>query len=102
MAHITKHIMLPEGAASEEEYTDQERKNMHAVREFMALAYDPQRASADAVAHLVAPGATFEAPSTFPGVHDPCAYAQAHRGTSSSVCLVLVRSWRKRSLPRPR
>ena len=51
---------------------------MAAAREYMKLAYDPKRASADAVRHLVAEGASFEAHSTFPAAHDPLTYAQHH------------------------
>ena len=69
---------MPPGAAGPEEYSEHERRNMAAAREYMELSYDPKRASADAVRHLVAEGASFEAHSTFPAVHDPLAYAQHH------------------------
>ena len=72
---------MPPGAAGPEEYSEHERRNMAAAREYMEIAYDPKRASADAVRHLVAEGASFEAHSTFPACHDPLAYAQHHAGT---------------------
>ncbi|WP_407891398.1 hypothetical protein [Scytonema sp. NUACC26] len=33
-------------------YTPQEQKNIELVKEYMQIAYDPRRASAEAVAHL--------------------------------------------------
>ncbi|WDD36494.1 hypothetical protein PQG02_35685 (plasmid) [Nostoc sp. UHCC 0926] len=35
-------------------YTPQEQKNIELVKEYMQIAYDPKRASADTVAHLCA------------------------------------------------
>ena len=74
---------MPPGAAGPEEYSEHERRNMAVAREFMEIAYDPKRASADAVRYLVADGASFEAHSTFPSCHDPLAYAQHHAGASA-------------------
>jgi hypothetical protein len=72
-------VMTP-GAPRPESYTEGERRNLATVREYMEAAYDSKRASADAVRHLVAPEATFEAHTTFPNAHDPLAYAQEHGG----------------------
>jgi hypothetical protein len=77
---LTPLPRMPPGAAGPEEYSEHERRNMAAAREYLEIAYDPKRASADAVRHLVAEGAIFEAHSTFPAVHDPLAYAQHHAG----------------------
>ena len=82
---FSKHVGIAAGGASVEDFSDLEVRNMHTVREFMVLSYDPQKACAQAVAHLVAEGATFEAHTTFPEVHDPAAYAQAHRGASDGL-----------------
>lgn len=38
----------------EMKYTKQEQKNIELVKEYMQIAYDPKRASAEAVAHLCA------------------------------------------------
>ncbi|BDI20503.1 hypothetical protein ANSO36C_63050 (plasmid) [Nostoc cf. commune SO-36] len=35
-------------------YTPQEQKNIELVKEYMQIAYDPKRASAEAVGHLCA------------------------------------------------
>lgn len=59
-------------------YTPQEQKNIELVKEYMQIAYDPKRASAEAVAHLCAPNNTFIAPTTFPDVHTLEEYAQHH------------------------
>lgn len=59
-------------------YTPQEQKNIDLVKEYMQIAYDPKRASADAVAHLCASNNTFIAPTTFPNVHTLEEYAQDH------------------------
>lgn len=74
------------GAPRPEAYTDGERRNIATVREYMQIAYDPKRASAEAVRHLVADGATFEAHTTFPRCHDPLAYAQEHGGACTASC----------------
>jgi hypothetical protein len=75
---------MPPGAAGPEEYSEHERRNLAAAEEYMEIAYDAKRASADAVRHLVAEGAVFEAHSTFPAVHDPLAYAQHHAGACAA------------------
>lgn len=59
-------------------YTPQEQKNIELVKEYMQIAYDPKRASADTVAHLCALNNTFIAPTTFPNVHTLEEYAQEH------------------------
>ena len=56
----TRHV---EG---EDRPTPQEELNLAAVKEYISIAYDPARASAAAVRHLVADGSRFVAPSTFP------------------------------------
>lgn len=38
------------------EYTPQEQRNLGVVKEYMELSYNPKRASAAAVKHLVAEG----------------------------------------------
>ena len=81
-------VHLPPGAAGPEEYTEHERRNMAAAREYMEIAYDSKRASAEAVKHLVAEGASFEAHSTFPSCHDPLAYAQQHGGARMHAYLL--------------
>ena len=50
------------------------------AKEYISISYDPrpQRASADAVKHLCAPGDRFIAPSTFPNVHTLEEYAEDH------------------------
>jgi predicted ester cyclase len=65
--------------------TDQERKNMALVREYMEIAYDPKRASGKAVAHLCAPTNRFIGPSTFPEVHTLEEYAEDHEKIMKSV-----------------
>ncbi len=59
-------------------YTLEEQRNIELVREYMLIAYGPGRASAQAVAHLCAPGNRFVAPTTFPGVHTLEQYAEDH------------------------
>jgi predicted ester cyclase len=65
--------------------TEQEKKNLEIVREFMDIAYDPERASFDAVAHLCAPENRFIAPSTFPEVHTLQQYAAEHAELMKSL-----------------
>ena len=74
--------MMPPGAPRPEDYTEGERRNLAVVREYMEVSYDAKRASADAVRHLVAADASFEAKTTFLDAHDPLAYAQAHSGAA--------------------
>ena len=50
------------------DYTEQEKRNLGVVKEYMEISYDPKRASATAVKHLVAEHSQFIAPSTFPEV----------------------------------
>jgi hypothetical protein len=42
------------------------------------FSYDPKRASAQNVAHLLAPENKFIAPTTFPGVNNCETYAEEH------------------------
>lgn len=44
----------------------------------MQIAYDPNRASAGAVAHLCAPSNRFIEPTTFPDIHTLEDYAEDH------------------------
>jgi predicted ester cyclase len=60
------------------EHSPEEKKNIELVREYMEIAYDPKRASAEAVAHLCSPGNRFIAPTTFPGVNTLEEYAADH------------------------
>jgi predicted ester cyclase len=60
------------------DYTDEERKNVELVREYMRIAYTPGVASARAVAHLCAKKNRFIAPTTFPEVHTLEEYAEDH------------------------
>nr|WP_322713599.1 ester cyclase [Nostoc sp. ChiSLP03a] len=59
-------------------YTLQEQKNIELVKEYMQIAYDPKRASAEAVGYLCASNNRFIAPTTFPNVHTLEEYAQDH------------------------
>jgi len=59
-------------------YTQEEQKNIELAKEYMLIAYDPKRASAEAVAHLCAPGNKFIAPTTFPSVNTLEEYAEDH------------------------
>lgn len=59
-------------------HTEQEFKNIEVVKEYMLIAYDPQRASADAVRQLCAPENRFIAPTTFPDIHTVVQYADEH------------------------
>lgn len=56
----------------------EESRNVELVKEYMLIAYDPRRASGEAVAHLCAPRNTFVAPTTFPNVHTLEQYADEH------------------------
>lgn len=59
-------------------YTQEEQKNIELAKEYMLIAYDPKRASAEAVAHLCAAGNKFIAPTTFPDVNTLEEYAEDH------------------------
>jgi predicted ester cyclase len=61
-----------------EPYSPREQANIELVKEYMLIAYSPGEASADAVAHLCAPGNRMIAPTTFPGVNTLEEYAEAH------------------------
>src|SRR5262249_28241001 len=56
----------------------EEFRNIELVKEYMIIAYDPRRASAEAVSHLCAPRSTFVAPTTFPDVRTIQQYAEEH------------------------
>lgn len=58
--------------------TPDEQKNIDVVTEYMKISYDPQRASAQAVAHLCAKNNRFIASTTFPGVYTLEQYAEEH------------------------
>jgi predicted ester cyclase len=61
-----------------EDQTPEERRNIELVRQYMTIAYDPKRASAEAVRHLCAPHNRVIAPTTFPDVHTLERYAEDH------------------------
>lgn len=65
--------------------TPEERRNVELVIEYMTIAYDPKRASADAVRHLCAPGNRLVATTTFPGVETLEGYADAHAEVMRSL-----------------
>jgi len=56
----------------------EEQINIDVVKEYMEIAYDPKRASAQAVKHLCAGDNVFIAPTTFPDVHTLEQYAEEH------------------------
>jgi predicted ester cyclase len=58
--------------------TPEEQQNAALVRQYMEIAYRPGKASAEAVAHLCAPGNRFIAPTTYPEVHTLEQYAEDH------------------------
>ena len=66
-------------------YTEQERKNIQLCREYMTIAYDPERASADAVSHLCTSTSTFIGQSTFPKASTVPEYAAVHREVMDSI-----------------
>eukprot|EP01087_Luapelamoeba_hula_P002458 TRINITY_DN12110_c0_g1_i1.p1 TRINITY_DN12110_c0_g1~~TRINITY_DN12110_c0_g1_i1.p1 ORF type:complete len:176 (-),score=46.73 TRINITY_DN12110_c0_g1_i1:79-606(-) len=72
-------------AASGSNYSETERKNIDNVVEYMHIAYDPKRASADAVRHLCAAHNRFTAPTTFPGIHTCEQYAEDHAKVMKQV-----------------
>jgi predicted ester cyclase len=59
-------------------HTGQELNNIEIVKQYILLAYDPQRAGADAVRHLCAPQNRFIAPTTLPDIHTLEQYAEDH------------------------
>lgn len=53
--------------------------NIQVVLEYMSIAYSPaENKGRNSVAHLVAPDATFSAPTTFPECATPLDYADSH------------------------
>ncbi|OBG74364.1 MULTISPECIES: ester cyclase [unclassified Mycobacterium] len=68
----------PSPVAATHDYTLDEQRNINLVRKYMEISYTPGRASAEAVAHLCAPGNRFIAPTTFPGVDTLEGYADDH------------------------
>lgn len=59
-------------------FSPEEQRNIDLVREYLYIAYDPKRSSANAVAHLCAPLNRFIASTTFPDVHTLEEYAEDH------------------------
>lgn len=60
-------------------YTEQEKRNIELVKEYMRISYSPKEASGDAVKRLcVDGGGTFIAPTTFPTTHTLTQYADDH------------------------
>lgn len=59
-------------------HTEQELNNIEIVKQYMLIAYDPQRAGANAVKPLCAPENRFIAPTTFPEIHTVEQYAEDH------------------------
>lgn len=66
-------------------YSTEEQRNIDLVIEYMQIAYDPKRASAQAVTHLCAPSNRFIAPTTFPDIHTLEEYAEDHRRLMKQV-----------------
>ena len=66
-------------------YTEQEQKNIKLCQQYMTIAYDPQRASAEAVAHLCTTDSTFVGQSTFPKANTVPEYAAVHREVMDSI-----------------
>ena len=67
------------------QYSEQEQKNIALCKEYMTIAYDPERASADAVAHLCTANSVFVGQSTFPKASTVPEYAAVHREVMDSV-----------------
>ena len=67
------------------QYSEQERNNIALCKEYMAIAYDPKRASADAVAPLCTADSVFVGQSTFPKARTVPEYAAVHREVMDSV-----------------
>ncbi len=63
---------------TKDDQTPEERRNIELVTEYMTIAYDPKRASAEAVSHLCSPNDRFIAPTAFPDVHTLEGYAGDH------------------------
>lgn len=59
-------------------HTEQELSHIEVIKEYMLIAFDPRRASADAVRHLCAPINRFIAPTTFPEIDTIEQYAEDH------------------------
>ncbi|KAL4425360.1 hypothetical protein ABPG75_009376 [Micractinium tetrahymenae] len=83
----------PKGEPGPADSTAEELRNLAAVREYMEVAYDPARASAAAVQHLVAPDSRFIAPTTFPEIKDCLQYAQDHGELMKSVSDLRITSF---------
>ncbi len=66
-------------------YQTQEKQNVEIVTEYMKIAYDPKKASAEAVSHLCAPNNKFIAPTTFPDAHTLEEYAEDHAKVMKQV-----------------
>jgi predicted ester cyclase len=62
------------------------QKNIEVVKEYMRIAYSPAENKGRAsVEHLVAPHATFTAPTTFPECKTPLDYADSHATVMSAL-----------------
>jgi predicted ester cyclase len=62
------------------------QKNIDVVKEYMRIAYSPtENKGRSSVAHLVAPHATFTAPTTFPECKTPLDYADSHATVMSAL-----------------
>jgi SnoaL-like polyketide cyclase len=59
-------------------HTEQEQQNIEVIKEFILIAHDPKRASAQAVRHLCVPNSRLFAPTTFPGIHTVEQFAEDH------------------------
>lgn len=66
-------------------YTEQEQRNIQLCQQYMTIAYNPQLASADAVAHLCTANSTFIGQSTFPKATTVPQYAAVHREVMDSI-----------------
>ena len=84
--HSTARIMSTSHALGAHlQYSEQEKKNIQLCQDYMTIAYDPNRASAEAVAHLCTADSTFVGQSTFPKAKTVPEYAQVHREVMESI-----------------
>ncbi|CAF1185634.1 unnamed protein product [Didymodactylos carnosus] len=65
--------------------TEKEQCNIRIVKEYMEISYDPKRATAKNVEHLLAKQNRFIAPTTFPDVNDCETYAEEHGKLMKSI-----------------
>ena len=66
-------------------YTDEEKANIATCTEYMAIAYDPRRASAKSVAHLCTSDSQFIGQSTFSKASTVPEYAEVHSEVMRSI-----------------